>query len=173
MPKIISNVREQLLDEAKKQIAERGYGKTTIRSVASACNLGVGTVYNYFKSKDMLVATFMAEDWQACIAHIKNQSSEHPEVVLQSIYNALVDFASRYQSLFCDSDAEKVFVTVFSERHKQLRDQLVELIIPICKQSTVPDKRFLAEYIAESLLTWTVAGVSFDKQYAIVCKIIK
>ena len=63
MPKIIPNIREQLLNEAKKQIAEQGYSKTTIRSVANACNLGVGTVYNYFESKDMLIASFMAEDW--------------------------------------------------------------------------------------------------------------
>ncbi len=173
MPKIIPNVREQLLNEARKQIAEQGYGKTTIRSVANACNLGVGTVYNYFKSKDMLIATFMAEDWKKCIADIERQSLDDHKTVLQCIYNALIDFITRYQPLFRDSDAEKVFAAAFAERHKQLRDQLVELILPICKQSSVPDKKFLAEYIAESLLTWTVAGVSFDKQYVIVCKIIK
>lgn len=173
MPKIIPNIREQLLDEAKKQIAEQGYGKTTIRSVANACNLGVGTVYNYFKSKDMLVATFMAEDWKQCFTRAKNHSSDNPKIVLQNIYNALIDFMSRYQPLFHDKDAEKVFAACFTEKHKQLRDQLVELIIPICKQSSASDKRFLAEFLAESLLTWTVAGTSFDKQYAIVCKIIK
>lgn len=173
MPKIIPNIREQLLEEAKKQIIEQGYGKTTIRSVANACNLGVGTFYNYFESKDMLIATFMAEDWKVCISQAENQGSDNPEAVLKSIYHALIDFTSRYQSVFCDSDAEKVFATVFTERHKQLRDQLVELILPLCEQSTVPAKRFLAEYIAESLLTWTVAGVSFDKQYSIVCKILK
>ena len=173
MPKIIPNIREQLLNEAKKQIAEQGYGKTTIRSVANACNLGVGTVYNYFESKDMLIASFMAEDWKACISQAEKQCSDNPQEVLQCIYNALIEFIFRYQSLFCESSAEKVFATVFTERHKQLRDQLAKLIIPICEHSSVSDKKFLAEYIAESLLTWTVAGVPFDKQYAIVCKIIK
>ena len=86
MPKIIPNIREQLLREAKRQLMEQGYGKTTIRSVANACNLGTGTVYNYFKSKDMLVATFMAEDWKACLAHAKNQTSNNPEIVLKSIF---------------------------------------------------------------------------------------
>ena len=56
MPKIIENVREQLLAEAKKQVFEHGYADTTIRSVARACGLGVGTVYNYFSSKEMLIA---------------------------------------------------------------------------------------------------------------------
>ena len=64
MPKIIENLRDQLLQEARKQIAERGYTGTTIRSVAGACGVGVGTVYNYFSSKEMLIAAFMMEDWQ-------------------------------------------------------------------------------------------------------------
>ena len=34
MPKILEKVREQLLAEAERQIAERGYARTTIRSVA-------------------------------------------------------------------------------------------------------------------------------------------
>ena len=63
MPKIIENIREALLVEAKRQIAERGYQNTTIRSVAKECGVAVGTVYNYFKSKDMLIASFILEDW--------------------------------------------------------------------------------------------------------------
>ena len=46
MPKIIDNVRKKLLDEARKQILKKGYSAVTVRSVASACNIGVGTVYN-------------------------------------------------------------------------------------------------------------------------------
>ena len=173
MPKIIPNIKEQLLKEARKQIAEQGYGKTTIRSVANACNLGVGTVYNYFESKDVLIATFMAEDWNACVEVIKSQSANDPESVLKSIYDGLLEFSSKYQPLFCDKDAAKVFAAVFTERHKQLRGQIAEMILPICKQSAIADQKFLAEYLAESLLTWTVAGESFEKQYAIISKIIK
>ena len=71
VPKIIENVREQLLEEAKRQIRENGYSKTTIRSVAGACRLGVGTVYNYFESKDMLIASFMLEDWMECLGEMQ------------------------------------------------------------------------------------------------------
>lgn len=173
MPKIIPNIREQLLNEARKQISEQGYANTTIRSVAGACNLGTGTVYNYFQSKDMLIATFMAEDWKACIAANACQAENEPEAVLKSVYQILQDFMEKYRMLFCDSDAAKVFAAVFAERHKQLRGQIAEMILPICKRSSVPDQEFLAEYIAESLLTWTVAGESFERQYAIIGKLIK
>ena len=33
----------------------------TVRSVAAGCGVAVGTVYNYFSSKDMLIAAFMLE----------------------------------------------------------------------------------------------------------------
>lgn len=163
MPKIIENVRELLLETAKEQIRLQGYGKTTIRSVAAACGLGVGTVYNYFKSKDMLIASFMLEDWRECLQEMKNQSSPDADAVLHGIYRCLQSFIQKYQALFSDKDAAKVFATVFSERHKQLRNQLAEIVLPVCHRAKVEDKAFLAEFIAEALLTWTVEGKPYEQ----------
>ena len=160
MPKIIENIRELLLIEAKLQISENVYKNTTIRSVAGACGVGVGTVYNYFQSKDMLIATFMLEDWQVCLTQMKTLPQSNPESITKGICSALQSYMNQYQSLFSDSDASKVFASVFSQRHKQLRMQIAEIIYPACEGSSVSDKTFLAEYIAESLLTWTVAGKS-------------
>ena len=55
MPKIIENLREKLVLEARHQVEELGYGALTIRSVAAACGVGVGTVYNYFPSKEAFI----------------------------------------------------------------------------------------------------------------------
>lgn len=168
MPKIIENVREMLLVEAKRQISENGYAGTTIRSVATACGLGVGTVYNYFKSKDMLIASFMLEDWQECIREMKQENASDKSSLLRGIYVSLNGFAHTHASLFRDSDAAKTFATVFAERHKLLRDQLADIIMPICEKTTHADKRFLAEFISESLLTWTMSGKSFEEIYSIL-----
>ncbi len=173
MPKIIENVREQLLSEAKKQIAELGYSKTTIRSVAKACGLGTGTVYNYFPSKDMLIASVMAEDWKLCLQQLEKNASGEPEKIIQGIYDGLSGFMQKYHVLFCDSDAAKVYATMFSERHQQLRNQLAMFIRPICEKTDINDKTFLAEWIAESLLTWTVAGKGIEEQYEIIKQLIK
>ncbi len=168
MPKIIENVRELLLAEAKRQISENGYAGTTIRSVATACGLGVGTVYNYFQSKDMLIASFMLEDWQECIQDMKQENASDSASFLRGIYVSLSGFAHTHAALFCDSDAVKTFTTVFSERHKLLREQLADVLMPSCERTTHADKRFLAEFISESLLTWTMAGKSFEEIYSIL-----
>lgn len=173
MPKIIENVREQLLEEAKKQVVEKGYGKTTIRSVAKACGLGTGTVYNYFSSKDMLIASFLAEDWKACLHQIETHASNELEDVVKSIYDSLAGFMEKHRALFRDSDAIKVYEVAFSVRHKQLRGQLATYLKPVCESIPVKDRDFLAEWLAESLLTWTVAGKNFDEQYEIIKQFIK
>ena len=173
MPKILQNVREQLLAEAKKQVAEKGYASTTVRSVATACGLATGTVYNYFPSKDMLIASFMAEDWRRCLNAVKQQDNREPETLLRQLFEMLHDFIQQHRTLFQDRDAAKVFATVFSERHKQLRDQVAETLLPICQTASVPDKAFLAAYIAEAMLSWTVAGKSFEAQYPIIRQLLK
>ncbi len=173
MPKIIENVRSQLIEEAKKQIAENGYGKTTIRSIAGACGLAVGTVYNYFSSKDMLIASFMAEQWQQSLSDMHSAEGGSAQDVLFAVYSGFTDYMSKHTALFSDKEAAKVFATVFSERHKQLRSQIAEIIAPVCQSASVPDKAFLAEFIAESMLSWSVAGKSFGEQYSIISQLLK
>lgn len=59
MPKIIENLKDRLLQEAQRQMDQCGYGALTIRGIAKGCGVGVGTVYNYFPSKDALLATYL------------------------------------------------------------------------------------------------------------------
>ena len=64
MPRIIENLESKLIAEAHRQVEQSGYGAFTIRSVATACGVDIGTVYNYFPSKDDLLAAHLPDDWQ-------------------------------------------------------------------------------------------------------------
>lgn len=167
MPKIIENVRGQLLSEARKQIAERGYSATTVRSISAACGIAVGTVYNYFPSKEMLVASFVAEDWARATDSVKRELSGETRGAVRAAYDLISRFCSEHAALFSDPEAVKVFPTVFPERHGQLRDQIARMLFPVCGE------RFTAQFIAEALLTWTVAGTPFDELYSVIERLIK
>jgi AcrR family transcriptional regulator len=167
VPKIIENVREQLLAEAKKQITERGYADTTMRSVAGACGLGVGTVYNYFKSKEMLIATFVYDDWKKYLSNMKELPCDNHKKLLGGIYDSLRSFAKDNEKLFSDSEAAKLISTGSSNRHKMLREQIAGFITPICTE------RFCAEFIAESLINWSMEDADFETIYPLLEKIIK
>ena len=172
MPKIFENVREQLLAEAKRQIKENGYAKTTIRSVAGACSLGVGTVYNYFSSKDMLIASFMLEDWQVCLERMRGVCYCDERELLLGIYELLCDFIGSHRALFEDSDAIKSFNSSHTSRHSLLRKQIALTLYPVCNNRGV-DADFLSEFVAESLLSWTVEGKGFDEIYSVMKLLFK
>ncbi len=170
MPKILESVREQLLETARAQVAEKGYEKTTIRSVASECGIAVGTVYNYFPSKDMLIASYVADDWREYLERMNGFSTDDPESFFRNIYDSLNEFSERNRSLFSDRDAAKVFSASFPQRHGILRDQLANIILPFCGKDG--DAGFTAQFTAESLLTWTMAKAPFSQIYSIIKKII-
>lgn len=173
MPKIIQNVREQLLAEAKKQIAEFGYEKTTIRSVASACGLGIGTVYNYFPSKDTLIASFLLVDWKNALANMQKNVSSNLQSTLKVVYDEIKAFIKRNEVLFSDKDASKSYSLSFPERHSLLRSQIAEIIKPTCETANATDKEFLALFVAESLLVWTIAGKDFEDIFQIAQLLFK
>ena len=126
MPKIIENLENRLMEEAQKQIRENGYGAMTIRSVAKACGVGVGTVYNYFPSKEALVARHLLEDWNKCVTAIQAVSiyAESARPVALCIYDQLVSFARRHRAIFRDEAAAACFAGSFSHYHDLLRSQL-------------------------------------------------
>lgn len=167
MPKIIENLENRLIDEARKQIQEQGYSAVTIRSVANACGVGVGTVYNYFTSKDDLLAAYMLQDWKqsmdiACSAGAHAQS---PLTVLETLYVQICGFVGRYEDVFRDPEARVGFSPNYTRYHRELRNQIAAPIRKFCESD------FAADFVAEAMLTWTLAGRSFEELYGMIEKL--
>ena len=173
MPKIIENIRERLLAEAKRQVSESGYSAMTIRSVATACGVGTGTVYNYFPSKDMLVASFMLEDWMECIQAISEGTAHATDVkeALYCMYQELLKYKEKYTNLFADENAEASYNASFMQRHHLLREQLAEPLKVWTAKQTEVDASFLAEFVAENMLTLTMAGKDFEQIAAVLLQL--
>lgn len=167
MPKIIENLEARLTEEAKKQIEENGYAAVTIRSVAKACGVGVGTVYNYFPSKDALLAAYMLQDWKNCVTAIDAVSrySDRPEMVARCMYDQLCAFAANHAGVFRDEAAAAGFAGSYGRYHDMLRHQLAEPLRKFC------ESEFAADFAAESLLVWTMSGKQFEEIWDILKKL--
>ena len=67
MPNIVDNEEKktQILEASIRVFAEKGWNKTKISDIAEAADIGKGTVYEYFRSKDEVFAAsfryFMAQ----------------------------------------------------------------------------------------------------------------
>lgn len=163
MPKIIEDVKNTIITEAKRQALSRGYSAMTIRSVASSCSIAVGTIYNYFPSKDVLAASFLLSDWLITLGEMKAgcEKASSPTEAFFCIHTLLEEYRARYSSVFSDNSAEKSAGGVFREKHRQLRSQISALILPVCERSEhfTP---FLPDFIAEALLSWTDEECKFE-----------
>ena len=168
MPKIIENLQQQLEEEARRQVEQCGYGAMTIRSIAAACGVGTGTVYNYFASKEQLVASFMLADWRVCLERMTAEAdaAESSCDALYAMYSGLRRYTEKNAAIFRDQDAAAGFAGSFGCYHAILRSQIAA---PLLRFS--PDD-FTAEFVAESLLVWTVNGKDFEEIASVIGKII-
>ena len=155
MPKIIENLRQRLMEEARSQAEELGYSAMTIRSVAKGCDVGVGTVYNYYPSKDELIAAFIQYDWVESMEPLKGTYASLEEV-LRVAYDGLNRFLKRNERIFRDEAAKLVFSGNGGRYHSMVRSALSAAVRPHCRDE------FTAQFLAEALVTWVVEGVDFD-----------
>ena len=53
------------------------------------------------------------------------------------------------------------------------RSQIAELVRPACVGRGLPNEEFLADFVAEALLTWNAAGQPYEDIADILNKILK
>lgn len=170
MPKIINGLRESIIAETKRQMLTKGYSNVTVRSVVEGCGISVGTLYNYFSSKEELTAAFLLEDWAKCTGEMREFCQNEPRAheALRSVYQSIASYSTRYGSIFGDEGAKKNASGQFYSRHKLLRGQIAEIIEPTCRANAKSYSPFLAEFIAESLISWSVEGREFAELWDVV-----
>lgn len=170
MPKIIKNAEALILKEARRQVMEEGYSSVTVRSVAEACHMAVGTIYNYYRSKEMLVAGFMLEDWKVCLGEMRQAAAAaaSPGELLGGILEGLRGFIRSHEAVFRDPAAGQSSAVIFPSQHALLRSQLEELLREPCRRLSSHFTDFLPAFLAESLLDWAGTEISFDTVYAVL-----
>lgn len=55
--------KQEILKTSRKLIQQQGWSAVSIRSVASACGVSVGSIYNYFDSKAELITATVESVW--------------------------------------------------------------------------------------------------------------
>jgi hypothetical protein len=114
-----------------------------------------------------ILAAYLLGDWKDCISEIDRVScrAKSPAPVVQCMFEQLLAYARRHQAVFGDETAAQGFAGSFSRYHGLLRAQLAAPLRKFCRDE------FTAEFVAESVLTWSMAGKSFDDIYGMINKL--
>ena len=173
MPKLIANLRERLLAETRRVLLEEGPEEVAIRSIASSCGAATGTVYNYFSSKEELIAYAILGDWLEQIEHVRESIAACPDVTtgLAAIHAALVDFEHRYKPTF-KASGYALAGPSYTERHKLLCNQIEGLIDELASQFGLAPSATAEMIMAESLLASVSRGWPDDELMNALNKLI-
>ncbi len=90
---LIEGKRRQIVEGAVRVFRKKGYHKATVREIAREADVGLGTIYDYFASKDDILRLFF-ENYEASFfdkMHRCTTGHEEPAVRLELTYRAVVE----------------------------------------------------------------------------------
>jgi len=90
-----AETRDRLFHAALKLFAERGYQETTVEDITEAADVGKGTFFNYFPTKEHVLATF-GEERIAIIERAVKVARSQSEPVLPVIMNLTTSLAGNF-----------------------------------------------------------------------------
>ena len=91
----------EILDAAETVLAEQGVAAASMASIAQRAGVSVGTLYNYFKDKDQLLATILTVRRQEFATHLdgvaKDQADAPFEVHLEVFIRTVFQLFNQYR----------------------------------------------------------------------------
>jgi len=123
------NKRESIVKASLKLFVEQGEQATSMKWIAQEAKCGIGTMYNYFKSKEELINTLYLEIKTDLFGHVLKTHKTNNSVKQQfvSAWLSFIDYA-------IENPLETGFLQMFSHSpkiSKQVTEQVEKLIYPL------------------------------------------
>ncbi|MCR5408979.1 MAG: TetR/AcrR family transcriptional regulator; helix-turn-helix transcriptional regulator [Bacteroidales bacterium] len=162
------------MEEARTELAEQGYDNLTIRQIAARCNIAVGTVYNYFKSKDVILGALLGEDWHSVLsdmdASIPKSKSLHEGLCM--VASGLEGFCDRYRRLWSEYRRTDSSQYYSQNGHQMLLHAMVPRVEDILARNGRPMEAGLSELICETMISLASHGKHYAERANIIERMI-
>lgn len=174
MPKVIKDLRNNILSVSKDELFNKGYKELNMRNIAKRTNTAVGTIYNYFNSKEMLVASIILEDWYKSTDEIKSVTDRALSIEegLKGILKAISSFYSLYGSVFQNSGLPNIKIT-YPDKYEMLNKGIGEEIIKLMNKFNSSYDDFEITFIVSNIFSSVTNNWPLEQTINILNKIIK
>lgn len=180
MPKKLLNVKEDILIATRKLLSEKGYGRFDVRSIASCCGIAVGTLYNYYKSKQEIVEEILNTEWSMMFRRIEQGTKTEVDLIdrLEIIYTELGILMKDIHNMWFQNASAKIDEDELA-RIKCYKDMLEESLsgkirLQIQGEQQDKDYQFIAEIICKLFILYSHQGkVAFEKLKPIIISLVK
>ncbi|NLT98974.1 MAG: TetR/AcrR family transcriptional regulator [Christensenellaceae bacterium] len=156
MPRNLENVKEEILQATRDMIVEKVYGRLNIRDIAKKCGIATGTFYNYFPSKQAVIAAVMQEDWRAFRQVVAEHSHEDKppieklEILFGDLRQMLQSVHQIWQAGFPDDLESGTLNKLYSIR-QQLHQDFAQHVCSLIAGHIAPEQEACAADIITRL----------------------
>ncbi|GMQ56420.1 hypothetical protein AN1V17_08130 [Vallitalea sediminicola] len=102
--------RKAILDYSKQRFIEDGYKKVTTAEIASALEIGEGTIFNYFNSKGQLFIECLVETVKMENYNFNSITIMNEEDIVKEVVNFIEAYLNSFKKL--DSSLLKEYISV-------------------------------------------------------------
>lgn len=101
--------RQKIIDSARREFAEKGYGLGSINTICAQGDLSKGILYHHFKDKDELYLLCVSECFEGltqALRACREQLSGAPADALNQVFSVRLAYFSahpEHQKLFCEA----------------------------------------------------------------------
>lgn len=81
MPKIIENLRDDILNESMKIIDDEGIDGLSIRRLSSKLGIAPSTIYNYYRGKEQIIGALTKRRWDEALLKIDRERLREAPVI--------------------------------------------------------------------------------------------
>ena len=93
--------KEEILKNSRVLIQQQGWSAVSIRSVAAACGVSVGSIYNYFDSKADLMGATIESVWREIFHQQEDMAKlEDTQACIRWIYERMQYGCKKYPGFF-------------------------------------------------------------------------
>lgn len=157
-----NNVRDQIIDAAKKRFSHFGYAKTTMAEVSADCAMSPGNLYRFFPGKLDIAEAIATEDYSKHLDHLRKLAVAPDKDARTRLHDLLFEELRRtYHKLEKDPRAFEMARVIATERPKfanwmleNERKILIELLDEAERRGefSIADKAYTAEMIQSATM---------------------
>lgn len=151
-------LREMIIEEGHRQIAQVGFAKFSAREVAKQIGYSIGTIYNVFGSYDQLVLAINGRTldlWLADLeAHLEGRTGDRLRAAIDAYFDFALTHRNAWTALY---DFRLPESEVMPESYKGKVTAITDVVIREIQSELRPEHADKAAALARSLLA-TVHG---------------
>ena len=166
MPKIIDNIEQKIYENALALFAARGYNQVSMKDVAEASGIAVGTLYNYYSNKMDLFLNVFEEHINQVYTKLREiiEKDKEPVEFITVLYDEFVKISG-----FSEELVKGNILHENNDLISKIRDKLVDktrnLVVKIRKNHEEFNLDFFRENEQRVIRLILLAVIDFAREF--------